>query len=220
MYEDSLPATSIDVLSSLSDQLRKFEFYLGGASGLALQLGHCRPEDLEFLTIRSFQPEMLSGYLWTRHKYEEIQVGPRALHCMLGPVKASFTYIPVHLLHPPAKFRGVDVADWRDILAEKFLTLSQRGSRRDFYDLYICFFIKKITIGEGVEMLLKRFAGTGLNHYHVLKSLGFFDDADFEPDPVLLKPVKWETVRSYFTQNLKEFEEHLLKEESLFGPTP
>jgi len=61
---------------------------------------------------------------------------------------------------------------------------------------------------------LERFKGTGINLYHVVKSMVYFDDADKEPDPVLLaneKRVDWERIKQFFETNIKELEGALIK---------
>ncbi|RKZ24580.1 hypothetical protein DRQ20_06810, partial [bacterium] len=99
----------------------------------------------------------------------------------------------------------------RDIMEEKIKTLPQRGGKKDFYDVYFCF--QRTGIEEGIKIFKKRFSGTGINYYHVLKSMVYFEDAEREPQPVLLKHVEWEEIKKFFIKNLGEFEKHLLEEE-------
>lgn len=213
MFEDVLPEISGRLLSDFDHELKRLGFYLGGGSGLSLQLGHRISEDLDFFTEQTFEPQVVSRYLETRGEYQETLVSPGTLYCMFRKVKLSFIRYPVPLIYPHLAFGSVEVADWRDILAEKFKTLSQRGSRKDFHDLYACFIIRNLSIAEGAEILRRRFAGADINYYHILKSLVYFEDADAEPEPVLVKPLEWQTVKDFFIRNLKEFEKHLLKEE-------
>ncbi len=57
-----------------------------------------------------------------------------------------------------------------------------------------------------------RFKESGINYYHVLKSLVFFEDADQEPDPIMLMTGddwKWERIKSFFIDHINHFEEEL-----------
>lgn len=214
MFENVLTEASKNLLKDFDRELTGFGFYLGGGTGLALQLGHRISEDLDFFTNQDFQPETLSRYLETKTQYQETLVSPGTLYCTLRMVKLSFIHYPVPLLFPVITFGNIEVADWRDILAEKFKTLSQRGSRKDFYDIYACYTLGNLAIGDGIEILRHRFAGTGINYYHILKSLCFFDDAENEPEliqPKSPKAVSWRGIKEFFLQNLKEFEKYLLK---------
>lgn len=187
MFEQTLPESSRQLLSELNAEIKKLKFYLGGGSGLALQLGHRISEDLDFFTTEYFQPELLSRSLENRYRYQETMVGSGTLYCDINGVKVSFLYYRVPLIYPIVEFQKIKIADWHDIIAEKFKVLSQRGSRKDFYDLYICFTIQNLSIAEGISILKKRFVGTNINYYHILKSLVYFEDVEKEPELRLLK---------------------------------
>ncbi len=210
MFEQTLGASARELVRSLNSELERFGFYLGGGSGLALQLGHRISEDLDFFTTRDFPTEAVSRWLETKGEYEEMLTCPGTLHCRLDGVKLSFIRFAVELRYPTIEFDGIRVADWRDIIADKFKTVSQRGSRKDFFDLYAGFTIGNLNIAEGVGLFRERFAGTELNFYHVLKSLEYFETADSEPEMNLLNPVPWEDVKGFFLEHLREFEKHLL----------
>ena len=211
MHEKVLTPNALKLLTEFNDEIKKFDFYLGGGSGLALQLGHRLSEDLDFFSSKEFQPEILIKYLESHYKYEEILITKGALNCFINDIKISFFHYDVPLVYPVKKFRKIKIADWRDIMAEKFKTLSQRGSKKDFYDIYFCFKYKNLSIPEGIKIFKTRFSGTGINYYHILKSLVYFEDAEKEPELNLIKKVSWQTVKNFFIENLKEFEKYLLE---------
>ena len=69
-----------------------------------------------------------------------------------------------------------------------------RGSRKDFVDLY--FYLKSSgSLGSILALLKKRFTAIDYNEYHLLKSLVFFDDAEKEPMPNMIRLVDWEEVK-------------------------
>lgn len=49
-----------------------------------------------------------------------------------------------------------------------------------------------------LELFAKKYSKVGYSKYHILRSLTFFEDADAEPDPVMLKPWSWEGIKAYF----------------------
>ncbi len=211
LYPNCISKELYSIIEDLNDEIEKLDFYLGGGTGLSLQLGHRRSIDLDFFTIKHFKPEKISIYLQHKYKnYKENSVFTRTLHCEINNVKVSFLYYEVPLRFKKIKFKKIFVADWRDILAEKFKTLSQRGSRKDFYDIYFSFKLKKISIKDGIKILKKRFEGYNINYFHILKSLVYFDDAEIEPELDTLIPVKWNEVKEFFIKNLKEFEKYLI----------
>lgn len=214
MFEQVLSERTRKLLSTINDELNKHNFYLGGGSALSLHIGHRVSEDLDFFTLKEFETSHLSHYLETNFRYQEISVSSGTLYCTVNEVKVSFIQYPIPLLFPLTDFYKIKIADWRDILAEKFKTLSQRGSKKDFYDIYCCYIEKKLNIGEGIKLLKQRFKGTELNYYHILKSLVYFEDAEQEPELMLRKKIPWQTVKDFFTNNIKQFEKYLLAEKT------
>jgi hypothetical protein len=102
----------------------------------------------------------------------------------------------VLLAEPVATRFGVPLAGLLDIACMKLAAISQRGSRKDFIDLY-----ELGRAGIGVREILAALAlkmpAVGLNSVHVLRSLAFFQDAEAEPDPIMLVPYVWSSVREY-----------------------
>jgi hypothetical protein len=152
---------------------------------------------------------VVSRHLETRPDYSETTVGRGTLYCRASGAKLSSLHYPVPLRHPALDYLADRVADWHDILAEKFKTLSQRGSRRDFYDIHACLTQKRLSIAEGTAIFKERFAGTGINYQHVAKSLTWLADAESEPDPQLLIRTDWPTVKEFFDSHAADFAEAL-----------
>jgi hypothetical protein len=46
-----------------------------------------------------------------------------------------------------------------------------------------------------MELLRRRFANIDYNEDHLLKSLVFFDDAEAEPMPRMLRPAGWSEIK-------------------------
>lgn len=132
------------------------------------------------------------------------------LICIVDGIKISFFYYEIPLLFEKLDFKGIKIADYRDILAEKIKTTSQRGSKKDFYDIYSIF--KKIEISEGIKIFKEKFADKDINYYHVLKNLTYFEDAENEPSVIALnKPYSWNEVKKFFIKNIREFEKEMMK---------
>ena len=80
----------------------------------------------------------------------------------------------------------------------KLSAVSSRGSKKDFIDL---FFLKDIFTWEIlIKSFQEKYANSGYNLYHVIKSLAYFDDANDEPIPLMIKKCNWENIQKYFTE--------------------
>jgi hypothetical protein len=212
IFETVLRTDARELLPGLNSELDGYGFYPAGGSGLALQLGHRVSDDLGFFTIQEFLPEAVSDYLAAKSDYVKVLLRTNTLYCTVRGVKLSFIRHEVPLVFPTIPYRAVRVADWRDIIADKSGTLAARGSRKDFYDIYVGFAVGNLTVVECAGLIRRRFAAFKPNYYHMLRSLVFFDDAEAEPELTLLQPLEWSRVKEFFVKNLKEFEKHLLQQ--------
>jgi hypothetical protein len=112
----------------------------------------------------------------------------------LDDLRISFRKAERPLVFQGTPYRGLTVADPRDIAVMKVVAIGGRGSRKDFIDLF--FYLQTGGTLEGVFRLLEhRFQGLDFNQYHLLKSLVFFQGAEEEPMPRMIRPVEWETVK-------------------------
>jgi hypothetical protein len=131
MHDDILTPEALELASLIKNGITGF--YLAGGTGLALQLGHRKSEDLDFFSTIPFHPQTISDYI----KAEKIsEIRENALHCIKNGVKLTFLFYDVHLTMPTILWNGLEVASWEDIVAEKVKTISQRGAKKDFYDVY------------------------------------------------------------------------------------
>jgi len=206
MFEEILSPEAINIIESLSPHLDTF--YLAGGTGLALQLGHRRSDDLDFFSDRTFNPDSILARI-SADKVFFTELG--TVHCELRGIRISFLYYNVPLIQPPLPWRGIKVAHYKDIVAEKVKTISQRGSKKDFIDLYAILILKG-SIKEVCELFTNRFMALDMNYYHVLKSLIFFEDAEQEPSPLMLltgEDWKWEKIKAFFLNNIVLFEHEL-----------
>ncbi|MCX5859483.1 MAG: nucleotidyl transferase AbiEii/AbiGii toxin family protein [Proteobacteria bacterium] len=207
MFEKVLPKNSIRVIEKISPGINAF--YLAGGTGLALQLGHRKSADFDFFSADPFNPDALLEHI---RPAKTLLVQEGTIHCELDQVKLSFLFYRQPLVYPSISWKGIKLSDWKDITAEKFKSVSQRGSKKDFYDLYAILQMK-LSIEEACGIFKTRFASSGLNLYHVLKSLTFFEETEGEPDPMLIinkSEWNWKKIKNYFVKNIKEFEKYLV----------
>ena len=204
MFEDVLSEQALEAIDALAPVLK--DFYLAGGTGLALQLGHRRSEDLDFFSDRMFNADVLLASI----PYDEqIFTELGTVHCQVKGIRISLLYYKPPLLYPPVEWRNIRVADIRDIGAEKIKTISQRGAKKDFIDLFAISEMK-YSIAEVCNFFRRRFKGSDINLYHVLKSLVFFEDAEQDPAPVMLiqgEEWEWDNIKAFFVQNIELFEQ-------------
>jgi len=55
-----------------------------------------------------------------------------------------------------------------------------------------------------LQCLSSKFPQRTINYYHIVESLVYFDDAEQEPMPRMLRPLEWQTAKNYFLSLQKE----------------
>lgn len=79
----------------------------------------------------------------------------------------------------------------------KLDAIASRGTKRDFVDVY--FVVRQgISLMSLLRAYQEKYAKLNMNLLHVKKSLVFFDDADQEPEPRMLRDISWGVVKTYF----------------------
>jgi len=167
---------------------------LAGGTGLALQIGHRYSDDLDFFRFEAFEvPDLIRDL----SRIGSVSVQGRAegtLHAVVKGIRLSFLRADVPLLFDGTPYRGIKIADPQDIAVMKIVAIGGRGSRKDFVDLY--FYLRGGgSLETAFELLGRRFTHVDYNEYHLLKSLVFFDDAETEPMPRMLREVFWDEVK-------------------------
>jgi hypothetical protein len=107
------------------------------------------------------------------------------------------------LLHEPVFWEGgrVRLASLDDLACMKLSAISQRGSRKDFYDLYtLCRLHRPLWDFLGLYRQKFKVEDVG----SLIYSLVYFADAEVEPDLLMIKPVNWKAVKKAFQTWVKE----------------
>jgi hypothetical protein len=195
-----IPASTESALHVLRDAGLIHSFYLAGGTGLALQFGQRLSLDLDFFSERHFDQEQLLQQVQRLGEFSLVAKAPYTLHATLGPTKISFLGYVYPLLFPLGSFSDIAVSDPRDIACMKISAVAGRGTKRDFVDLYVS--ARKYGLSELLQLFAKKYAQTRYSKPHVLKSLTFFDDAEKDPMPKMLVPIKWEEVKQYFLREV------------------
>lgn len=189
-------------------------YILVGGTALAMQIGHRKSEDLDFMMWRKSKTEK-PEVDWTviekelKEKIGEIEnfnlLGFDQVEFIAAGVKFSFyvsdNYCPVS---DPIPYLGnICLADIYSIMAMKIEVMLRRMKMRDYYDIY-SILKEGYDISKGVEAA-RRYSQHKLNTKNIammLLSDRFMPDENFEQLESKYKVSK-EEIRHYILQKLK-----------------
>lgn len=205
IYTNALPGETASVLKELGRAEPLRQFYLSGGTALALQLGHRESEDLDFFSQTDFEPAGLQQKLSTRLALEDVVLAEGTLNAFAaGSVKLQFLHYPYNLLERPLEWNSIALSSVDDIACTKLLTVSSRGSKKDFIDLHTV--LETTTLEDLLQKLDAKYRDINYNIPHILKSLTYFEDADDQPMPRMHTDISWRTVKQTIEQKVKALE--------------
>lgn len=195
-HPEVLPDAWARTANDLNRQSLLDGFYLAGGTGLALHYGHRRSVDLDLFRETEFDSLRLGDRLRGQSGLERVALEKGTAHFTLHGVKVSFLHYPYPVLFPLCAYAQLQVADPRDIACMKIQAIGDRGSRRDFVDLYLA--ARRHGLPELFESFAKKYAAVAYSRTHYLKALTYFRDAEAEPMPDMLVPLEWASVTRFF----------------------
>ncbi|MEK7643890.1 MAG: nucleotidyl transferase AbiEii/AbiGii toxin family protein [Patescibacteria group bacterium] len=202
---DTLPKATKKALDFLSQQswLEKSDWYLAGGTALTLQSGNRKSVDLDFFTQKkSFDTKTIFSKFLNNKNWETTVEDANTIYGELFNAKVSFIAYPYFVPKQPLlQYGSIKILSATDIAVMKIIAISQRGRKRDFFDLYWCaqnFEPLEITI----KRLKKQYPTVAHDYHHILKSMVYFDDAETDPEPEIYFKAGWSNVKSFFKKEI------------------
>ncbi len=197
VFTEALFGNTQKLLALLSKSPVLKDAYLAGGTAAALQLGHRISMDLDFFTPRKFDAKRNAGILRRSGNFSIEQISWGTIQGHFKEVRFSLFVYVYPVLFPLKKFHRIQIVDLRDIAAMKVAAISDRGTRRDFVDLYfIC--NTGISLPYILKLYDRKYKKLGANLLHIQKSLVYFEDAEKDEMPKMLKETSWPEMKSYF----------------------
>lgn len=204
-HQEALPEEQLEVLRQTAPALAQIGFYLAGGTALALHLGHRQSLDLDW-----FSGDRLEDPLHLAQRLRDAglafvtaQTAPGTLHGNVLGVRMSLFEFRYPLLQALVSWEeiGVRLASLDDLACMKLSAIAQRGSRKDFYDIYALCRVHRPLV-ELLSLYRQKFAIDDIGP--LLYGLVYFADAEAEPDPVLIHAVRWTSVKRSMRAWVKE----------------
>lgn len=202
-FPETLPPATNQITNELKGQQPAFlkDFYLSGGTALSLQLGHRESEDLDFFTAKPFNPQDLERQIHLFGILSETELSEGTLNTFINGVKIQFLYYPYQLIKPILNWDNIPLSSIEDIACTKLQTVSMRGSKKDFIDIY--FLLKRYSLSDLLTFSKEKYAKSNYSQSHILKSLVYFFDAEAQPMPKMHQEVSWGEIKSSMVTAVK-----------------
>jgi hypothetical protein len=199
-----LPSHTKKALDFLSNEkwMKSSNLYLAGGTALALQVGNRKSFDLDFFSMKKFnEKKILENFLNNSDWLTEVE-DRGTIYGKLLNSKISFIYYPFFIpVQDFVKYGAINMLNPIDIAVMKITALSQRGRKRDFFDLYWC--AKNLEpLEEIIKKLPKQYPTVAHDYHHLLKSMVYFEDAESDPEPEIFFKASWKEVKKFFEKEI------------------
>lgn len=203
MHDEILAPGTRRALAGLSEWTAKRGFYLAGGTGCALHLGHRVSQDLDFFTPEPIEPLDVQKTLDALGLAVADYTDAGTWVGNFDGVKAGFFHYSPGFIAPLSIHLGTRIASIEDIGCMKIEAVAGRGKKRDFVDLAFILKSTEMDLGRLLEFHQKKYGPERVNIIHLLKSLAYFDDAEGDPDPVMLIPFSWTETKEFLRTEIR-----------------
>ncbi|MBK7107146.1 MAG: nucleotidyl transferase AbiEii/AbiGii toxin family protein [Ignavibacteriae bacterium] len=212
-----LPLNTKNVFNVLSKQKFMQDYTLVGGTALAMQIEHRKSEDLDFVfdgeEINTKNIKRSINAVFSKYKIINEEKNYQ-VDFIINEVKVTFfstgaALVPFNIQEHSSKLGKIYIAKPAIIGVLKLITISQRNTIRDYYDLY---FITKKVIGIEKLFEIAKIKAPNISPIIYSETLIFTDDLEensigehLEPAEILSK----EMIADYFVSELKKIKEKI-----------
>ncbi len=201
LHYETIDAKTLELLKKIQNIPEFFKLRLVGGTSLALQTGHRKSIDLDLFgkiecdefTIANILNK--TGQVTVLKKSENINI------YTINGIKVDIVNYPYLWLKDIIFEDTLKLAGKEDIAAMKLSAITNRGTKKDFIDLF--FLLKEYSLEAIFDFYKKKYNDGSI--FLVIKSLAYFDDADEEEMPDMCISVNWEKIKNHISNILNNY---------------
>ncbi|MGI8603969.1 MAG: nucleotidyl transferase AbiEii/AbiGii toxin family protein [Verrucomicrobiales bacterium] len=200
LHRNAISPGALALLEKLSRLAEAQDFALGGGTALALRFGHRKSVDLDFFSNHSFDVPGITDRLRDLFTCRVIQSAETSLSIILDEVKVDWLTYRYPLLREVEQHDHIRMLSVPDIGAMKLAAVSNRGDKKDFFDVHAL--LKRHSLQEMLGWYEKKYPQH--ETFLVYRSLCYFADAEHSPEPISLDGTLWTEVKATVCQAVRE----------------
>lgn len=202
LHYETIDTPTLELLKDLMGIPVFRKLRLVGGTGLALQKGHRKSVDIDLFGELDADDIELMNSLSVFHDLKTIQHTKNIKIFSINNIKTDIVNYPYPWLFPEIEADGIRMADVRDIAAMKVAAITNRGTKKDFIDLY--FLLKDFSLGEIINLYLAKYHDG--SDFMALRSLVYFSDAESDLMPEMLMPAEWESAKLLIKSEVEAYQ--------------
>lgn len=202
LHLETVATSTLELLNELQklDSLRATR--LVGGTALSLQYGHRISVDLDLFAY-NLDADFITIISEIKNKGYTIDIRKQTssiLIAMIENIKVDVVNYPYPWIDYSIKEENIVMATDKDIAAMKLSAITNRGTKKDFIDLY--YLLKHYSLEQMLSFYTTKYGESSV--FMVLKSLTYFDDAELDVSPnVLDRTINWSTIKNTITNEVK-----------------
>lgn len=198
LYLNTIEKLTLELLNKIQSLPAFSDCRLVGGTALALQLGHRKSIDLDFFGHFDLTAEEMKFELSKLGTLKVIQESKFIFQYILNDIKIDFVNYPYDWISDKIIENGIILADIKDIAAMKLSAITNRGTKKDFVDIFEL--LKIFTLEELLNFFTLKYKDN--ISFMTIKSLTYFMDAEEEPMPYMFYKASWEDIKNVITQEV------------------
>ena len=204
-HRNILSSRQLKLLERLGPFMKTHGFYLAGGTAIALILGHRESVDLDWFLERPLgDPNDWADKIRNSGVGFIVRsVTKGTLYLRANGVRVSLLEYRYPMLRPNVEWKAAScsMASLDDLACMKLSAVAQRGSKKDFIDIY-ALMKKHKSLEQMLKLYQKKFPGHDIAP--ILYGLSYFDDADNERMPRMIWKTKWTEIKKEIAEALRK----------------
>jgi len=201
LHRKTVSAELLGLLESLMAIPAFSKLRLVGGTALALQLGHRSSIDIDLFGEHHLDDHQLSAQLSEFAEVVAIGGSSSIKAFFINDIKVDIVNYPYPWIASQVEEDGIRMASILDIAAMKIAAIEQRGSKKDFIDLY--FLLQQFSLSEILQFYQQKI--TDGNEWIALRSLAYFEDAEREPMPTMFSDASWLLIKNHIANEVRKY---------------
>ena len=191
---------TLELLKHLMGESYLNECRLVGGTSLALQYGHRSSIDLDLFGNVPDDDQALLDILEAFGVVQAQKTSKYIKSFVVDTIKVDFVnYSRYPWLENAVVEDGLRLASPKDIAAMKAYAIQNRGSKKDFIDMY--FLLQHFSLEEILRFYAQKYPNYSL--FRTRMALTYFEDAENQDCPRMFAKVDWKTVKGTISEKVR-----------------